>query len=71
MDQADGNRAEPPAATYREHRISNGHALLELFNSILDMARVQSGPIGLEAVEFNLQDAIGSGSLAVGRAKKA
>ena len=36
--------------------ISNGHALLALINSILDLAKVESGRISLEAVEFNLKD---------------
>ncbi len=36
--------------------ISNGHALLALINSILDLAKVESGRISLEAVEFNLRD---------------
>ena len=36
--------------------ISNGHALLALINSILDLAKVESGRISLEAVEFDLKD---------------
>jgi PAS domain S-box-containing protein len=36
--------------------ISNGHALLALINGILDLAKVESGRISLEAVEFNLKD---------------
>jgi len=36
--------------------ISNGRALLELIDSILDLARVESGRISLEAVEFDPRD---------------
>ena len=36
--------------------ISNGRALLELIDSILDLARVESGRINLEAVEFDPKD---------------
>ena len=36
--------------------ISNGHALLALINGILDLAKVESGRISLEAVEFDLKD---------------
>ncbi len=36
--------------------ISNGHALLALINAILDLAKVESGRISLEAVEFDLKD---------------
>jgi two-component sensor histidine kinase len=38
--------------------ISNSHALLALINGILDLAKVESGRISLEAVEFNLKDVI-------------
>ena len=37
--------------------ISNGNTLLALINNILDLAKVESGRICLEAVEFNLKDA--------------
>jgi PAS domain S-box-containing protein len=36
--------------------ISNGHALLQLIDSILDLARVESGRISLEAVQFDPKD---------------
>jgi PAS domain S-box-containing protein len=38
--------------------ISNGRALLALINSILDLAKVESGRINLEAVEFDLKDSV-------------
>ncbi|MFZ2062184.1 MAG: PAS domain S-box protein [Candidatus Binatus sp.] len=36
--------------------ISNGHALLALINGILDLAKVESGRISFEMVEFDLKD---------------
>ena len=39
---------------YLDTIISNGNALLELINSILDLARVESGRMNLEAVEFDV-----------------
>src|SRR6202035_684043 len=36
--------------------ISNGHTLLALINGILDLAKVESGRISLETVEFDLKD---------------
>src|SRR5258707_15503881 len=38
--------------------ISNGHALLALINGILDLAKVESGRISLETVEFDLKDVV-------------
>jgi PAS domain S-box-containing protein len=38
---------------YLDTVISNGNALLELINSILDLARVESGRMNLEAVAFD------------------
>ena len=39
---------------YLDTVISNGNALLELINSILDLARVESGRMNLEAVAFDV-----------------
>ncbi len=39
---------------YLDTIISNGNALLELINSILDLARVESGRMNLEAVAFDV-----------------
>ena len=39
---------------YLDTILSNGNALLELINSILDLAKVESGRLNLEAVEFDL-----------------
>jgi len=39
---------------YLDTIISNGNALLELINSILDLARVESGRLALEAVAFDV-----------------
>jgi PAS domain S-box-containing protein len=39
---------------YLDTVISNGNALLDLINSILDLARVESGRLSLEAVEFDV-----------------
>jgi PAS domain S-box-containing protein len=39
---------------YLDTILSNGNALLELINSILDLARVESGRMSLEAVAFDV-----------------
>ena len=41
---------------YLETILSNGNALLDLINSILDLAKVESGRLSLEKVEFDLVD---------------
>jgi PAS domain S-box-containing protein len=43
---------------YLEIMDNNGHALLELINSILDLAKVESGRLTLEQVDFNLRDVL-------------
>src|SRR5271168_1334249 len=41
---------------YLDTIISNGNALLELINGILDLARVESGRLDLEAVAFDVNE---------------
>ena len=41
---------------YLDTILSNGNALLELINSILDLARVESGRMSLEAVTFDVAE---------------
>ncbi len=41
---------------YLDTVLRNGNGLLELINSILDLARVESGRLSLESVEFDLVD---------------
>ena len=41
---------------YLDTILSNGNALLELINSILDLAKVESGRLSLENVEFDLAE---------------
>jgi PAS domain S-box-containing protein len=43
---------------YLETIISNGNLLFELINSILDLAKVESGRLSLERVAFNLRDLV-------------
>ncbi len=40
---------------YLDTVINNGNALLELINSILDLAKVESGRLSLEALDFDLR----------------
>jgi PAS domain S-box-containing protein len=44
----------PEQRRYLDTIISNGNALLALINSILDLARVESGRLSLEAVAFDV-----------------
>jgi PAS domain S-box-containing protein len=43
---------------YLETMRSNGNALLHLINDILDVAKIESGRLSLEAVEFNLEELV-------------
>ena len=43
---------------YLDTVINNGNALLELINSILDLAKVESGRLSLEALDFDLRELI-------------
>ena len=43
---------------YLEVLNSNGHALLELINSILDLAKVESGRLSLELTDFDLREIV-------------
>jgi two-component system sensor histidine kinase/response regulator len=43
---------------YLEVMTSNGNALLELINGILDLARIESGRLELEQVDFDLTDLV-------------
>ena len=38
--------------------VSNGNALLELINSVLDLARMESGRLSLEATAFDLEEVV-------------
>jgi signal transduction histidine kinase len=43
---------------YLEIMTANGNALLELINIVLDLARIESGRMQIEKIEFNLPDLI-------------
>ena len=43
---------------YLDTVINNGNALLELINSILDLAKVESGRLSLEEVDFDLRELV-------------
>jgi PAS domain S-box-containing protein len=55
--------AESPLAPvqrrYAATMVSNGNALLDLINGILDLAKVESGKLHLEESEFDLDDVVG------------
>jgi signal transduction histidine kinase len=48
----------PEQAHYLETMVNNGNALLELINSILDLARIESGRLSLERHRFDLRDSV-------------
>ena len=45
----------PEQKKYLEIMTSNGDALLELINSILDLAKIESGRLALEQAGFDLE----------------
>jgi len=57
---------------YVETMISNGNSLLGLINDILDLAKVESGKLGLEESDFNLAELVecAAETLAVRAAEK-
>ncbi len=55
-DQLMETRLDDEQRKYLTTVIRNGHALLKLIDGILDLAKVESGRINLEAVEFNPKD---------------
>jgi two-component system sensor histidine kinase/response regulator len=50
---------DPEQRRYVDTMRSNGNALLHLINDILDVAKIESGRLSLEAVGFNLEDTVG------------
>jgi PAS domain S-box-containing protein len=43
---------------YLDGITNNGHALLDLINNLLDLAKIESGKLGLEVVDFDLAELI-------------
>jgi PAS domain S-box-containing protein len=48
----------PEQRRYLGTVINNGNALLELINSILDLAKVESGRLSLEALDFDVREIV-------------
>ena len=48
----------PEQRRYLDTMINNGNALLELINGILDLAKVESGRLSLESVDFDLRELV-------------
>ena len=48
----------PEQARFVDTVVNNGNALLELINSILDLARIESGRLSLEKIPFDLRDTV-------------
>ena len=49
----------PPQRDYLETVLSSGESLLAIINQILDFSKIEAEQIDLEAIPFNLRDALG------------
>ena len=54
----DRGAANTEQRRYIEILGNNGHALLDLINSILDLAKVESGRLTLEHIGFDLREVV-------------
>ncbi len=52
------SQLDPEQRRYLEVMIANGNALLELINSILDLAKIEAGKLQIEQTEFDLRELV-------------